>query len=344
MGAAIGAAVVGLAGTVGASMCAADSAEDANFQNALNAALQRKLELQLAREARGQPTPEGGVSSLLPFYGDEVGLYRDAKDYYDATKAITGTPQEQILRYKNTIDRYGPVFNAGGDLISSIYSGDMLANRLAENQPVAGARRAVAQGQQQGVLEGLLRRINELKTERKLQGYTGGGSFEEQQLLAGTIGARQKASEVMTRAELENAMEERSIREAQRELGLRSLDLPLARAKQALELETLPLRTANELASARMAPFDFFRIGPGQVMRPTANPTVTAIPNLGQIIGQGVATSAGTLGNYYMNQQLIKQLNARTVAPTASPAVTGTGATLPTFDYSNYGVNYDPGP
>lgn len=333
MGAAIALGVVGLGASIGGGMNAADSQSEANEAMAKVAELQRKQEYQIFQESKGAPNKEGKVSALLPFYQNEVALGQDAQAMYNATGALLGTPEQQYARYLNIVNQQSAPAQQGDDLLASVFSGRMLDQRLAESQPVATARTAVAQSQRQGILQGMLEQTNQMIAANAAKGYSGAGSAFNNQLLNATVGARQRAAGAMSQADLDNAIMGAAIRDSQRELALKSLDQPYNRVRQNLAMVNAPMAAVNDAFTQRLAPFEFFRLTPSYY-RPTPNAPVSPVPNTGQIVGAAGSQLAQGLGNYYANQQLIAQMNNRPAAYSGPPAGS--------YEPINYADPYDP--
>lgn len=340
---AAGTAAVGAGATIGSGMSAADSQGEMNEENSKNAARQRLFEERIYGYSRGKPDKTGDISAILPYYGAEEQYYNDAQNLYNATGAIQGTPQQQYANYASMLSQFLPAWQRGNQTINDISSGQMLNDRMAEAAPVAAGRRAVAQGQQQAILEAMIQQQNKMIAQRKLQGFTGAGTSSNNNLFGASITARQAAANQLSGANLQNELMTQAIRDTQRGLQLTSLDLPLTRAKQTIEAYNLPTTAVNQNFTNRLAPFEFFRIAPTSY-RPTASPLVGAVPNAGQVVGQGIAQFAGGLGNYYANQALIRQMQQQQGIPATTPGVQGTpGSAFPSagetpIDWGEYPV------
>lgn len=308
--AAIALGVVAAAGTAYAANENSKSVKSAAKQNKAAQDATNALNLQMFQESRG----EGGLPVFLPRYsgGDEQEFYNQARAIFNATSP--GDPAATAARYEQIVEAQRPAFNAGTDLINSIFSGDLERQRLEQFEPVAQARNQVAAAQKQGILEGLSVRLNELSANRAKQGFTGSGSFSNNLALSSTIGARQKAAEAQAGAGLLNAADRRAIQEGNIDLGLRSLDLPVNRVQQAFNLEQLPAEAAGTAFNRRLNIFQPFRLQQGQFQYPQPY-QVSAVPGMGQILGTAVGQAGSSVGNYFANRAIANQLNPQPAAP-----------------------------
>lgn len=306
----IAALAVSAGGAAYAGVSASNASDDAKKQNAKDLKSTNKTNLRLFREGRGMPNEFGDVSSVLPYYADEEKLGADAMSYYQAMRASEGTPAEQIARYRESIGRYRPMIEAGDRDLAGIYSGSVTDEELAAARPVFGARSALAETQSEGIMEGLSARLNTLSADRARQGYSGGSSFDTNRALASTIMARQAAAGARGGANLANAEQEFGLRLGGINRRLSAMDAPFQRAGQLGQFESLPGQLAGQSFKQSMSPFEFFRISPNAYQAPQPYPVQPGI-GMGQIIGAGLGAAGSTLGNYYMNKQLLDQINAR---------------------------------
>lgn len=174
---------------------AMDATKDYNAQMRKLDTLARDWNYQRFLESRGQ-----GGNALLPLYfqqGTETGLANDALSAYNAMKAASGTPSEEIARYTAATQAMEPAMAEGDSLINRLFNGQLTEEEIRNIQPVLAARGAVATSQKTGILEGLTQRLNALSADRAKAGYTGGGSaFQKNLLTNATIPALQAASTV----------------------------------------------------------------------------------------------------------------------------------------------------
>lgn len=315
MGFAIAAGVLAAGATAYAAKSASDSSRDAQRTNVSQARQQRELEERLFHEGRGS----AGHAILPEYLGDfEKQLGEDTVRGYKANLAFQGTPEEQLAKYRAITERYQPAFEQGSDVVDSIYSGAMQRARLAEAQPVMDARSALARTHRQGILDDIQARLGALDAANAAKGYVGSGSAAQGAALRQTLPFYQRAAGVGAQAALENAQQAQGIYDTQRDLQLRSLDLPGARAQQAFGLQQMPSEFLNQSAISRFAPFKFFQLEPDS-LRVSPPPPVKAIPSTGQIIASSLGQVAGAAGNVYENSQLANQLNSMRQPP-AQPA------------------------
>lgn len=309
--AAITTAVVGTGLAAYAAKSASDSQKDASRTNQRIARNTNATNLALFHEGRGSL----GHAILPEYFGDfEKQFGEDVVRGYKANLAFQGTPEEQLAKYRAITERYQPTFDQGSDVVDSIYSGAMDRQRLAEAQPVMEARSTLARTHKQGILDDIQARLGALDAANAAKGYVGTGSAAQGAALRQTLPFYQRAAGVGAQATLENELQAQAIKESGRDLRLRSLDLPVARAQQAFGLQQMPSEFLNESAVSRLAPFKFFKLDPGTFQTATP-PPVKAVPSTGQIVAQGLGSLASTAGNVYANNQLANQLNSMRQPP-----------------------------
>lgn len=322
-----------------AATSASDSAEDARKQTAKDIKSTNKTNLRLFREGRGLPNEFGDISAVLPYYANEETLGADALAYYTALRDAEGSPGAQVQRYRDSLARYRPSIEAGDRDLAGIYSGAVTDEELAAAKPVFAARTDLAASQGEGIMEGLSARLNQMKADRARQGFVGSGTYDTNRALAATILARQQAAATRGGARLANAEQEFGLRYGGINRRLASMDIPFQRAAQLGNFENMPVTLAGQSFKQRMAPFEFFRISPGAYQAPQPYPTQPGI-GMGQIIGGAIGAAGNTLGNYYMNQQLINQINAANAAASGGAFRYNAWANAPTFtDYGGVGTN-----
>lgn len=305
-----GAALVGAGATAYASQSAADSAADANKANRKIAEDTNALNYRMFLESRGS-----NGNALLPLYfpqGSEEALANSALGLYRANQAALGTPEQQVADYQAIVDGLTPSMSAGDALVNDLFSGALENRQVANINPVLQARGAVAGAQKQGIMEGLMARLNALSADRARAGYSGGGSsFQRNALKSATIPALQAAATVGAQADLANATDVANIRNAAIQTRLENLSLPLTQAANRAQLKQLPATATSRGLLASMAPFDWFKLNQA-AFQANQGPLVTPVPSTGQIVGTAVGAGASALGNYYANQKLAQSLTPKT--------------------------------
>lgn len=270
--------------------------------------------LQAARETNAQNYQmflQGRGSqgnALLPMYfgNQEQNLSNDAGSFYNASKALLGSPSKQLQDYTQTVNGYMPMQDASRGTLGDVFNGNMTNTRLGYLQPVNAARTNLAQGQQQGIFQGLQQRINALNAQNAQKGFSGTGSFAQNRLLGATIGARQDAANALGQANLANAQDTRGVQDQGMNLRLQMMNQPYQLATQALNLQMQPMNQVQQNFTRSLAPFDFFRMSPGAFQNAPL-PQVNAIPGLGQILATGLGNGAQQVGNYFAQKQLGNQ-------------------------------------
>jgi hypothetical protein len=331
--AAIAAAAIGAGATAYAATSSSAAAKDAAAKNASNAEKYRKLEERLFHEGRGSQ----GFAILPEYGGDfEKQLFQDAAAAYKSNQQYLGTPEEQIARNAEIVNRFQPAFEQGSDVIDSVYSGEMQRQQLAEAQPVMQARTALAQTQRQGINDSLQALSGRLAALNAQKGWIGTGTGYTNAQIRQSAPLYQQAAGVGALANLQNAQQTQGIYDANRQLQLNSLGLPGQRAQQALALKQLPFNALNQITANSQVPFGMFKIPIGQ-QNAIQLPTVQPIPGAGQIAAAGVGQLASAYGGYAANQALINQMNQMNQAPAYNPYQVGQ------YDYSPvpaYGGGY----
>jgi hypothetical protein len=175
-------------------------------------------------------------------------------------------------------------------------------------------------------------RLNALSADRARAGYQGGGSTFQKNLLTGaTIPALQAAGTVGAQADLANASDVAGIKQQAINTRLSNLSLPLTQAGNRLQMSALPATAAGATYANTLQPFNFFKLNPGNPGF-IPSPYVTPVPGVGSIAGQGVATGASTLGNYFANRAIAQQLNPNQPRP----------YTIQQYNMQNQNLGYDP--
>lgn len=250
------------AGVLGSK--AQNRATEANMEAARE---QRALEERLFHETRGST----GHALLGEYFGgQERQLADDASNFYNQIRAISGSPAEQLRQYQAAIGQYQPMIDASRGTLGDVYNGNLTNARLGYLQPVQESRTNLARTAREGVMQGFNERIAALNAKSAQDG-TGTGSFRQKNLLSATIGARQQAAGVMAGANLQNAMDTRDVQDQGANLRLQYMQMPYQQAQQALNLEMMPLAQVQQNYSRSLQPFEFFRMGPGN-LSPTPLP------------------------------------------------------------------------
>lgn len=247
-----------VSGTVG-GILGSKAQNKATEQNMRAAQETNALNYRLFQEGRGSTG-----SAFLPLYfGDQEKLLgQDAVSFYNTSKDLLGNPADQAQRYKQITGGYMPMVDASRGTLADVFNGNLTNNRLGYLQPVQAARTNVAKAGAEGVLQALNERINALNASSAKKGYSGTGSFAQNRLLNATIPARQQAAGFMAMADLENAMDTRTVQDQGAQARLQYMDMPFQQAQQALNLEMMPLAQVQQNFSRQLQPFEFFRMGP----------------------------------------------------------------------------------
>lgn len=309
-----------LVGSIGAGYMQAESQRKATNANRQNVKDTNALNYQMFRESRG----EGG-SSILPLYapdGTEEKMFGGAVQVYDA---ITGQPVSMTLdQYNKIAASMRPSVQSGDALINAIYSGELEQQRMTALDPVLAARTRQAEANAAAVDLALAQEQNRIAAADAVKGYTGGGSFVGNRMLAATIAARQQAAQQRAAAELANAQEQQALKENMTNLKLQSINLPMERANALMDFSMAPYKGLVQRQAIAMQPFQFFKLNPGNPPQAQAFQQ-QADPSTGAIIASGVGQAAGAYMNYRQNQQLIDAMGKM---GTKNPGVVNTGANV----------------
>lgn len=233
----------------------------------------------------------------LQFGGDEGRFIQGANQIWDATGAMFN-PATALSRYQDLTAGGRSAAQGATRTVGDIFSGKMTSESLASAQPVFAARRNVATGQRQGIKQGLSAIINRLDAANARGGYGGTGSGNVRNLARVSIGANQQAADVMTRAELENAMQQAAIEEEGRRLQVESIGLPSYVAQQEIGLDQLPQSSLVQAYMQRLQPYSFLRTGDvfpyGAVPR---TPPRVATPSTAQLMWGAGAQAADSIAD-----------------------------------------------
>lgn len=301
-----------ISGTVGAVL-GSQAQKDANRRNERSARLANQANFLLNASARGAALPSrvpgltipegiaGKESALLPYYFDdrERALAEASGQVFDATGQLLGTPLEQGQRAQAIVNQYLPILDQGRDVVAGIYDNSITDQELAYAKPVADARLKVAGAKRDAGLDALYDTLNSIKAIQSRKGFTG-DSLASQRL---GYDARRKvygdAAVDLSGAELQNAMEARSIQQGGINRKLTSLNLPSGLAQSRLNLEELPANQVSESYNRRLQPFQFFRMGQNQ-FQVNPLPKVEPVAGAGQILANSTAALGQQVGNYFL--------------------------------------------
>ena len=326
-GAAIG-GILSVVGDIVSAKMASDSQQKAakNYLKGLYAQIEANYRLN--QENRGSTG-----SAILPLYapaGTEANLFGGAQNIFDATGGLY-SPTGQVKANRDILAGFQPAIQAGDETINSIFNRGLTTERLGYAQPVADARTKLAATSKAGVYQGLQAELNRLKAGNNI---VGGGSFLSNRLLQTSIPYYQQAAGYEGQAALENAEMFKAINDADPFLRLQYLNAPQERAASAIALQSLPQQAVIQQWQNRMQPFDWFRLQQQPAFQQPYAPqsAYPSVPGTGQILGTALSQAGSALGNYYANQQLMKQLFPQGGGGTTSGSASGVGD----FDMSYY--------
>ncbi len=287
-----------ISGTVGAIL-GAGSAADANQTNRDNAAATNALNYRLFNESRG-----GTGNAFLPLYADqgtEKMLFDRAIANYQATLG-SQTPEQQLARYQSIIGQLQPAVDAGNRTINDIYNGNLEQTQLAQAQPVFDARGNIVALTRQGIAQGLQQALSLQQADEARKGYSGTGSFARNRSLQSIVGANEGAAQAQGQATLANALDTQAIQHQNQNLRIQSLDSPINRAQQLIQMSQAPQTAVNQQYNNALSGLNFFKLGT-QAFQNQNMPQVSAVPGAAQLALQGVSQTGGQVLNAYLNSK-----------------------------------------
>lgn len=274
---------------------------DASHKNEKNVANTNRLNKQQFNQARGSlgnatlplylKTAEG-----TPWERDVLG--QDLMDIYDATSALG--PQAEMDKYAAEGEKTRAMKDASDEAAAGIFNGDT-TRKLLENQAPVGAARV--QMTKQAAMDALEATLADISATQAKQGFSGDGLSRRMLELK----ARRDANTQGAGAELENQMEQRSIRDMGVQLPLQNLDLPYAMARRNIDQLHLPEDAYLDQVGRRLQPLTFVRIGGGQPFQYQAMPTIQPSAGLGGALIQGAGQAAQS---YFRNRQQVQAQQA----------------------------------
>ena len=305
LGVAVAAVVAGGA-TAYAANEASNSAEDAQRRNADNMRDTNAVNYRIFREGRGGGAwTGGGGHALLPLYAQrdhqsfEPELFSDVLGVYDATGALT--PEEQLARYQETVDSLNPAAEGAARTVNDLYSGATERAQMEAQAPVSSARLAMGEARKNAALESLAQTVNEIKAINARKGFSGDSYGNRLLEFEARRRGNTEASLATAGAGLENAMDERSLRNAAISMRLNNTGLPSVMRRQAVGDLDLAESGLADRTARRQSLFSPFRIGPGS-FRYAPLPMVGPVAGTGQIAGQAGAALASSVGSYYASR------------------------------------------
>lgn len=271
--------------------------ENAAAQDRANA-----TNLQMFRESRGSTG-----SAVLPEYlkAAEGELAGSAADVARAMFGYGGGPTARLAASERTLSRYNPAIEAGDGLVFDLASGKVAENRRAGLAPVLAARTKLAKTRAAQINESLDETLAGLRAARTASGFRGMSTFDTNRALAATTNARARAAGELGAAELENALAMQSLDDGSLQMMLGALDLPFARGQQQMAFRDIPLRSVSDGYGAALAPLSFFRMGAANPPYVGANPG----PSNGALAGAAISGLGSNLGQYFMQQQTMRDLS-----------------------------------
>lgn len=268
---------------------ASSSASAANSQNARNVSDTNQLNWQEFQQSRG-----ANGSAIYPIYAQpaEQALYNDTMNVYDATGAVSPTAAD----YQRIIAGVQPMANQANAVAAGIFNGNTQGQELANEQPVAQANLDLATSQKSATLEALQQTLNNIKSIQAGKGYAG-DSFGNQLLnFQARQGANTTGAQLIGQANLTNAQAVQAIKQNALNRQIANISLPGQIAQQNINLAQAPANALNNQMVNRQNLFGNFKIGTNSFQYQNL-PLVSPTASTGQIVGQGIGSLAGGVGN-----------------------------------------------
>lgn len=283
-----------------------------------------------AKEQQG----EGGAPVFMPRYARELEqqMFGEAEDIYGSTFRPV---QDQRESYERIKQKYQPMF---GDMISDIESGRYGEGRLKDFSPVAEARSSAARTTADSFQQALQTRLGQIQAQQRQAGFGGTGAPTQNLMLGQQFAAQQSGAAAIANANIQNALQEQAIRDANAQLQMGTALQAPQLSLQAAQFENLvPTAMANEYM-ARMGVFSPYRVQRSPYSPALRAPNYAPDPSMGAAILGGLGGAAGAWGDQYANLQLAKQMQY----PSQSAVMGGQPMTMGSYEKGGGTSGWDP--
>lgn len=290
-------AIIGAVGAIGGGIASGNAESKAK---ARDQQLQREINsrnYQIWLEGRGL----GGYSKF-PIYaskGAETEAWNSAMNTYKATRG--GEPAKEIAKYTNMV---APMQSALGDAqtqVSDILSGQEERNRLRDYESVANARNRLAATQREGANLAMNQALSRAKASEAMKGYTGSGSFAQNQLYKTSVPFMQAATGAEASAGLANAQQRFNIPAQERSLRLSTAAMAPELARQSITLDQMPKLATTAQQQNAFSVLSPFLQNPNQ-FKMGDMPNTSGVSPLGTGLSLAGA-SAGQIGGQVQQQK-----------------------------------------
>lgn len=305
MSSALTIAAIAVAGSVGASAVAAKSAKKSAKETNARIAAQNADQIMLDMAARGAPIYganlpaeiQGSEAAILPYYGGrtEVDLFNNARQIWDSIQASGGTPEQKMATFKQMLEQYEPANNANRNLVFDLATGKMTEQGVIESQPVFKARLGSAEAKRNAGLEALRETLNEIDAIQAGKGYSGDSTGKRVLRFNARRAIGTQSAADLADANLQNALEERTIRSQGRDKQIAGLGLADTMARADLSRTQIPEEAMTKSYINALQPFSFFNLGTHEFTKP--EPYVDMPDTTGAI----ASTAAGSLNTFLTN-------------------------------------------
>ena len=283
-----------------------------------------------AKEQQG----EGGAPVFMPRYARELEqqMFGEAEDIYGSTFRPVRDQRESYERIKQ---KYQPMF---GDMISDIESGRYGEGRLDDFSPVAEARSSAARTTTDSFQQALQTRLGQIEAQQRKAGFGGTGAPTQNLMLGQQFAAQQSGAAAIANANLQNAIQEQAIRDANAQLQMGTALQAPQLSLQATQFENMvPTAMANEYM-ARMGVFSPYRVQRSPYSPALRAPNYAPDPSMGAAVLGGIGGLAGAWSDQQANQQLAREMQY----PSQSAVMGGQPLTIGDYQSGGGASGWDP--
>lgn len=247
---------------IGSDLANSQAQKSANAANLGNSQFQTNQQMLLSLIGRGMPyaNDPNAETSLIPFNWSwpegvptsqplytgtaEIEAWKRANDTFNATGTAWGDPNKQISDYTAIANQSRPAIAGATKTINDLFSGARTTQRLAEQGPVNQARLNTAAAQRSAVYQNLQQRLNELKAKQANAGFVGTSTFDKSAQMREAMPFYQESANLMSVAQLQNAMDEQAIRNQDWQTAFANTNLPYDLSAKNIAFEQMPALSA----------------------------------------------------------------------------------------------------
>lgn len=292
-----------VSGTTGAIL-GADAQRHAANVNADIARQTNEANKRMFDESRGSTG-----SAVLPTYlktaeGDpfEAQLGKDLQDIWNTTKE-TG-PSITDLTTANA--PYAQMQSQAANEAGKIFSGEKGDELLSNLRPVQAARQKSVTFKRAAAIDALNKTLADIEAKQSAQGFRSDSLGSRLLSFKANKTAADEGAAAQSGVDIQNATDERAVRDQNAMLPIQNLSLPYSMAQQEINSRLLPANAFLDQTARRLQPFNFMRIGT-QPFQYTPMPTVQPQAGPFQLLAQQMAQTGNTAAGYFAKQQQAQQ-------------------------------------